>query len=554
MPQIAQYIGGAGTGKTSQLLQTMEMVIERIYDPRLIGFVSFTRAACDEAANRAADRFNIARADLRDRGWFRTIHGVAHRCLGVGQELLTDNAESAKWLREALQEDAGSDVEDPEAECLDVFSNASSDASRALALWSAARNRLVSLQTVWAEADECDGRTPDYQTCVDIVERYEQCKRVDGRLDFVDLLARFAGYYSAVDGVTRTRPDGEPPRLPVWIHDEMQDSSALLDACFRRLIETDECRWVYLAGDPFQAIYGWAGGDPRCFMGYPAAKQKIMPKSYRCPAEILSLGEELLSDCSDYWNRGIEPVGPGGEIDELSFTEPWDQDVDPRESWLLLARTNYQAGRMARRLDEAAVAWLPTKKNIGGRWKAPVRNLAIKGLMSIQAGAPIDGREWAAILKQIPAKANGMELLVHGTKARFAHMEERELSDRYSWVTPEELGELGATPELVELIRAGRWESMVEGAELYREAVDQWGQEAVDEPGVRLGTVHSAKGAEADNVVILTTVSEPCANAAASEAGHNEEQRVKYVAVTRAKKRLLILREYKVRHQWRLVG
>lgn len=554
MPQIAQYIGGAGTGKTRHLLEVMERVVERLHDPHLIGFVSFTRAACDEAADRAAERFDVPRADLRGRGWFRTIHGVAHRCLGIGKELLTDSAESSKWLQEALQVDAAEAIENLEEERPDVFQAATTDAGRALALWNAARNRLEPLETVWSEADDCDSRTPDYETCVAIVERYEQAKRLDGRCDFVDLLCRFAGYRLTVDGAERRRAEGEPPRLPVWIHDEMQDSSRLLDACFRRLIETDQCRWVYLAGDPFQAIYGWAGGSPTCFLNYPDAKRRIMPRSYRCPAEILGLGEAMLSDCTDYWDRRIEPACPGGEIYKRQFLDRWVQDIDPRESWLLLARTNYQAGRLARRLDEECIPWLPTKKTTGGRWKSPVRNLAIKALMNIQAGAPIDGREWQAVLKHVPSKADGLELLVHGTKSRFSAMEEREALDRWAWVPPDELSQLGATGQLLEVIRSGQWEQFIEGAPLYRAAVDRWGQEAVDEPRVRVGTVHSAKGAEADHVAILTTISAPCAKAASTDGGRNEEQRVKYVGVTRARQRLVILSEHNARFRWRIAG
>ena len=37
MPQVAQLIGGAGTGKTTELLNIMEQVLARLLDPRLVG-------------------------------------------------------------------------------------------------------------------------------------------------------------------------------------------------------------------------------------------------------------------------------------------------------------------------------------------------------------------------------------------------------------------------------------------------------------------------------------------------------------------------------------
>lgn len=553
MPQIAQLIGGPGTGKTSELLNIMDGVVERLHDPHLCGFVSFTRAACDEAADRAADRFNMTRASLRQHGWFKTLHGVCYRALGIGEELLTDNAASRKWVEEAMQEplEGNRETEDL-SDGLDVFAQTDSEAGRALALWGTARNRLEPLRPTWEEADQCDTRTPDYARCVELIDRYEQAKLVEGRMDFTDILLRFAGYWPHVDGPSRCQPRGEVPGLPAWIHDEMQDSSRLLDACFRRLIEHPECKWVYLGGDPWQSIYRWGGADHRCFLDYPTAKRRVMPKSWRCPAEILRLGESILSECSGYWDRGIAPAGPGGDIDEAHLGNGWADDVDPRESWLILARTNYQAARLAKRLDDLGVPWLPTKKDRSCFWKAPVRNAALAALLSLEAGAPIDGSQWLAILKHLPSTAEGVRLLRHGIKTELSDLDNESAQDRWPLIFPSGLDELGATEGLVEALASKRWRQWVEGADRYAEAMDRWGREVVEAPKVRLGSIHSAKGLESDNVAILTTISAPVFNSAQSEEGGDEEARVKYVAVTRARKRLVIVRERRSAFAWRL--
>lgn len=553
MPQIAQLIGGAGTGKTRALMEIIEGAVKVLHDPHLIGFCSFTRAACDEAADRASDLFSMPRSELRQQGWFRTIHGVAHKCVGVGKELLTDNKESKKWLEEALQDDAREAVETLDADGLDVYDGTQSESGRVLRLWNAARNRLSPLRGEWESAAEYDDRTPSYEQCVETVERYEQAKRLDGRIDFVDLLGLFSGWRFRVDGAYEVQPQGEVPSLEAWVHDEMQDSSKLLDACFRRLIDQPSVRWVYLAADPYQAIFRWSGGDHRCFMeGYPVAKRRVMPRSWRCSAEILRLGEEVLRDCSDYWDRGIEPARDGGEIETALFQSNWQQEVDPRQSWLILARTNFQAARMVTRLDRSCIPWLPTKKDQGCKWKAPVRNRAIAALLNLEKGGPIDGLEWQAILKQLPSKADGVELFTHGTKSRFAAMTEAVAQEAHQWVLPTSLEELGAAPGFATLLAGGRWREYIDGADLYADAVSLWGREAVENPGIRVGTVHSAKGLEADNVLLLTTTSEPCHQAAQSDEGGDEEARVRYVAVTRAKHRLVILQERGARFGWRM--
>ena len=78
--------------------------------------------------------------------------------------------------------------------------------------------------------------------------------------------------------------------MGAWLFDEQQDASPLLDAVCRRLVSAPSVRWCYVVGDPFQAIYGFAGSSAECFLGWPVAKERIMPKSYRCPKPILELG------------------------------------------------------------------------------------------------------------------------------------------------------------------------------------------------------------------------------------------------------------------------
>ncbi len=529
----------------------MDAVVETLHDPHLIGFVSFTRVARREASTRAADRFGMKPAELEEGGWFRTLHSVAYRCLGVGKELLAGSKADAEWLQESIQEPVDGLATGTDQDLADSFGGKKTDAGRALTIWDNARNRLESYETAWRRMDEIEDDTPSLDYCRRIVTRYEQAKRIDHRCDFTDLLTRFAGQYATIDGIEPCKPDGDPPDLPVWFLDETQDCSKLLHECQLRLIAQPSVRWVYVAADPFQSIFGFAGASPECFLhGFgPTAKRRTMPKSYRCPAPIMELGEQILRDCSDYFDRGIQPADHDGEIDFKRF-EALAEIVDPKEEWLILARTNFLASQMAKRLDEADIPWLPTRGN--GVWNAPVRNEAINACMNLQAGAPIDGREFQSILKYIPCKIPEGVLLEHGTKSSFEKKTPDEAQDEYPWMMPEELLGIGATPLLLDGIRTGSWRHWIDGADRYAIAVERHGQEAVDNPKIRVGTIHSAKGAEADNVALLTTISEPCFRSAQTDEGYDEETRCKYVGVTRAKRRLVILNEQRPKYRWKM--
>jgi DNA helicase-2/ATP-dependent DNA helicase PcrA len=437
----------------------------------------------------------------------------------------------------------------------DPFGGDDTDAGRALVLWDIARNRLEPYEATWRRADAIEDNTPDLAYCRSIVDRYEQAKRLDHRVDFTDLLSHFAGWYCSPDGAEKCEPDGEAPDLPVWCFDEQQDTSALLHAVCQRLVEQPSVRYVYVAGDDAQSIYGWAGSDPHWFReGWPLAKSRTLSQSYRCPARVVELGEGLLRGCNDaaYYNkRVVAGVKNDGGID-YGYSEELTAMVDPRESWLLLARTNFFASRMAKLLDGEGTPWVPTRGN--SPWNAPVRGQAIAAMRNLKDGVPIDGLEWQSILKNIKSKVGTDVLLERGTKARFDAMTAEQAQSEYSWIQIDALAELGATQTFIDGVRSGAWYQWIDFAERTANAIKTWGKEAVDSPGIRIGTIHSAKGAEADNVALLTSIPSQCYKAAQSPDGFDEETRVKYVGVTRARHRLVILDEPKAKYRWRIEG
>lgn len=531
MPQIARIIGGAGTGKTTFLLDKMEKALEAgEYSPFDVGFVSFTRAARHEAAQRAGTQFGIDPADLQRDGWFRTLHSICFTQLGIGKGvLLSDCRADRKWLQEWLQEDVSRIGEDGEE---GTPFEGRTDAERVLSMWDAARNRLVPFQQVHERAQICDDRTPELSDCRRMVEQYEHAKQIDHRLDFTDMLGRFAGWRFLFDGPQPTKPSGAVPDVPVWFFDEQQDTSALLDDVCKRLI--GESRWVYLCGDPFQSIYGWAGADPQHFMSWAVQKEQILDQTFRCPQPIHDLGENILRRCSNYWDRGIKAAEHSGKHEELGKESAWPEMIDPRESWLLLARTNHVANRLATRLDAVGYPWVPTSAR-GGTWAAPVRKKAARAMIALQSGHPITAAEWKAVLKQLEQKG----LFERGTKKRW----EEYNGDPNALNDLDHIQTWGATPRFREFVRSGRWKNHITNGEAIARAQKNWGIEVVDQPRIQVGTIHSVKGGEADNVLLTTTTSHQVHNAMSFSDGCDEEYRVGYVGVTRARHNLFILNQ-----------
>ena len=536
--QIARVIGGAGTGKTSMMLEIMEKALARPEvggNPYALGFSSFTRAARTEAANRAAAAWNVKADDLTRAGWFRTAHSVAYKALEVSKgEILGNGKEDEKWVSEAL----GSDVQFAFADEEDGgFTVAVGDpvAAAALNYWSLARNLVVPLRSV-VEADD----SPDAPSAGEVIgkiEMYESQKRLDGRMDFTDLLSRFVGLrHSPADGPESVAPDGAVPDTVVgWIFDEAQDASKLLDMACRRLLTGDAVKWAWCVGDPWQVLYSWAGASSSHFMGWDVGKnQKIMPKSYRCAAPILALGERCLRDLPDYWDRGIKPADHDGEVVESENFEDDLADIDPREDTLVIARTNRHVGRIAGILDDIGVPFRKVKAKGG----ACAKDLGMMGLWRLQHGEPITGDQWACVLEMLPSKTtDGRTWLERGSKAKWS----KHLHETFDRIYPEDLPLLGATDHLRDAIANGSWSGLPDGGTKWVRAAKRFGVEATSSPKIRIGTIHSVKGQEASKVVLLTSVGKRIRQSEEDDpARFAEERRVEYVACTRAKHQLIV--------------
>ncbi len=546
MPKIARLIGGAGTGKTQRQLETLEKVIATGVDLDHVGFVSFTRAARHVAASRAADRFGVEVSTIERDGWFRTLHSVAYRCLELKEKIIADDKEGREWLAQALQapvkpaDDANGFESRPTAS-----GELGEQTQKSLHLWSASRNRLSSLKREWERTARVDDGLPPWESVQSDVERYEQQKAMDHRVDFTDLLGRFAGYeFSSVGPPQRVEPQGLTPGVQAWFCDEAQDLTPLTASVFERLIATPTCKWAYLSGDPFQSIYGWSGASPMSFMGWDVHTEEIMRRSYRCPPNVLWMGESILSPCSDYFERNIQATRPDCYAIEVErrISTLADQ-MDPRQSWLLLARSNFHAARIQSVLDREGLPWRPSRGN--GGWQAPSRNAALMALLALSRGQPIDHAEWKEVVKQLPSRFDGDPLLVRGTKEKWKN--KAPSAEKYCYA--KDLEDWGATRGLRERLTNGRWTQWVKHADRFVAAEQRWGWKAATEPGIRVSTIHSAKGEEADNVVLLTTASKEISRNMLHQDGADEERRVSYVGATRARERLIIVREKRQRHE-----
>jgi DNA helicase-2/ATP-dependent DNA helicase PcrA len=532
-PQIATLIGGPGTGKTTELLRILESAKARFGgDPFCLGFASYTKAARMEAASRAADAWGVPADLLAKHGWFKTVHAVCYKQLGIKEgQIIDKNKGSQIWLANALGVDVRVVLDEDTG-----FSryDGKSAGSLALRAWDLSRARIEPLRDTLRRL-AASGESLSWAEAVQYIRRYEESKRFEDRCDYSDLLARFCGLRFDVEGVYEVDPEGVPPSgVKAWIFDEAQDASALVDRCCRRLAEAEDVRWVYLAGDPFQSIFGFGGSSSDHFLSWPADKKKVMERSWRCPRPVLELGERCLRRMAKgYWDRGISPATHDGEVLSAGGARSACAQLDANRPTLVIARCKYtldayRDALVRLRLPHAMMNDSDDTQILRG----------YRAYWDLEHGEPVAGEDLSCAIKHTPTRSLDGPYLTRGAKASW---ERADTIKRWDMVRPEDLSAIGMTDALIASIKHGSWSELLPKGEKWRSAALEHGPDLATRPQIRLGTIHSTKGMEADDVVISTQISARVSGGSAFDpAIADEERRVEYVGVTRARRRLIV--------------
>lgn len=540
--RVERAIGGAGTGKTRLILDRLSQAKKEL---RLsvdeIGFCTFTRAGRQEIAERASEAWCV---DVESLPWFRTAHSIAYRQCGIEDGQLIQGKEGDIWLSDALGGRINVKI-DSRGEKTYV-ADGDDSIPTAMRAWELARSTLSPLRSVVSGMmSSLESSYLPYEDVLKIVKKYEQRKRIDGRVDYTDMIARFAGVRFGVDGPERVEPMGDvPENLRIIAIDEAQDSSALVDLVCRRLAYGGKVERVWLCGDPYQSIHGFAGGNYRHFMSWDA-EESIMPQSYRCPDAVLRLGERCLSRMkSGYRDRKIKPASHDGSVTVCGSVSEAISRVSLQSSFLILGRCAYSLDEYEAQLISRGIphCWLD-KGHAAGSVSA------YQSLWALQNGEVATGEGWGEAIKMISvnSKDHG-PLLARGEKAAWEKGQRKDVD--LIRPTDEDMKNMaGAEPALIKMIREGRWHLAIDAR--HRDKAEQWlrsatkhGPDVASDPPVKLSTIHGAKGLEADNVIVSSVTSPRVERSRMSiDESHDEECRIEYVAVTRARRKLLYVQD-----------
>ena len=509
LPEIV--LGSPGCGKTTALIGEVERELAAGTPPDRIGYVSFTRRAAEEAVTRACARFRLAPRQLPH---FRTLHSLCFRALGLTSHDVLVGARVREFADLARIRFTGRRSEDGS-----LLGYEPGD--RMLHLENLARVRCEPLRATY-DGDP-DSHVLGWREVERVAAALAQFKLAHGLLDFTDMLSQVLA------------SPGVAPRLDVLVVDEGQDQSVLQWRVVSALAA--RARRVVVGADDDQCIFRWAGASAEALVDMEG-QVRVLGQSYRVPAVVQVLAAEVISAVRHRRPKTWAPRGAAGTLDravdlgDVDWGAQWVDEAQPggevarRQPVLVLARNTYvlrdqvepelrRAGVLYEWADrpsldpglvDAVVSWEHIRSG-GSVAAAAVRG--VYALMTPGRGVSPGHRDLPGVPDDAPLRIDDLERQ-HG------------LLTRALW------------SEALDRVRPADVDYVV--------AARQRGERLRSPPRVRLSTVHAAKGGEARHVVLMREMARRTHDEMlASADGEDDERRVWYVAVTRARERLTVV-------------
>lgn len=555
-------LAGAGTGKTKTLVTRVARLIEEGVDPRKILMLTFTNAAAREQKERL-----IAMVGAEgEKVWASTFHSWAVRETRRYGQTLGYSFDFSIYD----QEDTQSIIEDIAMEL--QYDEKTKDILDALE-----KNSVYGVPfppgAIGTICNEYRFRCRR-QNAIDIDSLISTLRRLLNNETIRGLLHREYEY--------------------VFV-DEFQDT----DGRQMELLNTIDPENLFVVGDDFQSIYGFRGSDVGIIMGLardPEWETIKLEENYRSTRQIVNTAnnlikhnnqtEKILKAHRNGPNAAvIEKNTPGEEMDWIALKcHRLAYDDGTYMDTAILARTNRQVDAIAARLKEKGVPYVIRRKSSDA-----LKTMESKKLFAFMQACvnPLDDEAVAAIVNWPEQRFSRQEML----RIEMFQLE-KQCSLLTALETREEAQELVGT---IKKVHAYIQEHQIEAIELYdnlvgesrivwwnseqglhsrnaeirkiRETLEEW-QEARKEAGdtiepldwlefykmrmvegteivekqkdeVQLMTVHGSKGLEFQNVIIagMNQKSFPI-----NGGDLQEERRLCYVAITRAKTRLYLTR------------
>lgn len=565
----ALVLAGPGSGKTTVITnRLLYLTAHYQVPPQEILVVTFTKAAAVEMQQRFE---TLAGAALPVQ--FGTFHAIYYRILRESHPnnslILLKEKEKQEYIRQVLRrERISTDLAAAFLEIIGKLKNGS----------------LLSELTLPESVDA--GQT------VKVFESYRQLCGERNKLDFDDMAYECLLLLQNRKDILKKWQE----RCRYILADEYQDIAPIQEKILSLLALPDNN--LFLVGDDDQAIYGFRGAGTEIMLSfpqkYPGTRQIFLEKNYRCRPGIIRAAVKVIGENSARFEKRQIPDRECSGEEEVIRRGFSDKDTENGEIIRLLRRFQKQGTlsgtavlyrrhmdgeALAGALDRAGIPRVSTEKgrdmrehfvtgDIGAYlrliWGDRTRKNFYLVMNRPRRGIEREGCRGERFsffqllsyhiydkdvinrirkLERDCERAKGMSMYAAVMYIRKGMGYENWLQEEYKGSVLEEA--LRVMKDLQELVGEMRepkdWENWLQAGKDENGKTEKAGKEEGKKEGVRLLTYHGSKGLEFDHVIMpdLNEGSVPHKKAL-SEKEIEEERRMFYVGMTRAREKLYL--------------
>ncbi|WP_435151435.1 UvrD-helicase domain-containing protein [Haladaptatus sp. DFWS20] len=567
--KVTRLFGGPGSGKTTELLDRVEAILDKddvTVNDLLV--VSYTRAAANEVRERLAERLDVDPRSLQ--GNVCTMHAKAYELLNLSRGDVVNEKHKKEFC-----EDFGLEYEDE-------YSGKGRRTARSTTLG----NKIIATSQ-WLQRtrrDVADWYDVPFQWDVETVRLPPEIDpnsqegnkytptwpSSDDRFDVPEAIRGWRKYkgdeglVGFADMLERVKQRSLLPSVDYLVIDEFQDITRLQFDIYEEWKPHMEN--VLIAGDDDQVVYAWQGADPKLLL-QEGGEDVILDTSYRLPSRVLKIVQQEVDHIEERQEKNLKPRKEGGVVEAVESPSMLDLVRNVRYTIsefdgtaMVLFRARYQ---MFRFIDEFIDEGMPFRTLTDQRMWTDRLNQYVDAVEQIDNDEPIDGLQARRLA----------DMLADST---FGSNERDEMFDAI-----DERKEEAGVDDLTELEFDGDFvrnfapfmpgpksaADMVRKVTSYQKrSMDAYfggKYQEMERDRIRIGTIHSAKGREADHVFVATDLTEKVVEQMAATVENegidvpsvdeftagtdpvpvltDNERRVFYVGMSRARERLVLM-------------
>jgi len=497
MAIVKKIMGPPGTGKTYRLVNhyLKKELNDYNTDPEKIIYITFSRAAAEEASERIAELFPNSKLK-----YISTMHamGMRESNIDANTQLLTGK----KWNRfkQTYLEWQNISFET----IVDAAGNPRYQNTH-LQIIQYARSKLISIEDAAVELQK--HHEIDVDSTIQLQTDLKSFKDGTNMVEFYDMINKFV------------EEDRCPPLDAVFL-DEAQDLSPHQWKCFDYI--KSKCKRAYMAGDDDQTIYGFQGADPDYFMKQEGERDdqevsRRVPKAIH--KEAIKILNQLTSRIDKKWiPRDAEgAVYPNHTLDEIDFS---------KGHWMILARTN----KLLLNISEHFYF-------LGVRFTGKTNKYLPNSILEAY-------QVWTRLNQGAFVSPEEAERLYNYLLVKKGHVR-RGYSDGKT-IQRETSVDLDKLKSEHGLLINGDWKQLhfPEDTKEYMQTLLERGDTLMEKSKIQLLTLHGSKGKECDNICLFTDYGIEGQDEFIYRSAYenqDSEHRLFYVGTTRAKENLYIM-------------